>query len=196
MEIYPGSRFAGIITSRADIKEYLEQNGVKYEFLIDANDIEKQFLNEEPDYEELRAFEETLEMTEEDSKQDFDLNRFKNEKMSIDCSNYAGQPHQLGRFGHFYRSEDENYGMSMWLDLPDDSMQFLYRNKKHYENFEAYFVFHRKWGGPDAPEDWEEPYYKNPNSFDCDVTSCQFTFTDEFGNKKEKKTKTKRITST
>ncbi len=46
---------------------------------------------------------------------------------------------------------------------------------------------------PDAPEGWEEPYYKNPNSFDCDISGGYFTFTDEFGNKKEKKTKTKSI---
>ena len=61
MDIYPGSRFAGIITALGDVKGYLEQNGVKYEFLIDLNVIEKQFLHEEIDYEELREFEETLE---------------------------------------------------------------------------------------------------------------------------------------
>jgi len=61
LDIYPGSRFAGIITAHGDVKGYLEQNGVKYESLIDLNVIEKQFLNEEVDYEELREFEETLE---------------------------------------------------------------------------------------------------------------------------------------
>ena len=81
----------------------------------------------------------------------------------------------------------------MWLDLPDDLMQFLYRNKKYYEQLEIFFTFHRKWCMPDAPEGWEEPYYKNPNSFDCDISGGYFTFTDEFGNKKEKKTKTKSI---
>jgi len=61
LDIYPGSKFAGIITAHGDVKRYLEQNGVKYEFLIDFNDIEKQFLQEEVDHEELREFEETLE---------------------------------------------------------------------------------------------------------------------------------------
>jgi len=60
LEIYPGSRFAGIITAHGDVKGYLEQNGVKYEFLIDLNIKEKQFLNDEVDHEELREFEETL----------------------------------------------------------------------------------------------------------------------------------------
>ena len=61
MEIYPCSRFAGIITAEGDVKGYLEQNGVNYEYLIDLNVIEKQFLNENVDFKELREFEETLE---------------------------------------------------------------------------------------------------------------------------------------
>jgi hypothetical protein len=59
--IYPGSRFSGIITAQGNVKEYLERNGVKYEFLINLNGIEKEFLNDKVDYEELRRFEETLE---------------------------------------------------------------------------------------------------------------------------------------
>ena len=50
-----------MITAHGDVKGYLEKNGVKYEFLIDLIIIEKQFLQEEVDHEELREFEETLE---------------------------------------------------------------------------------------------------------------------------------------
>ena len=34
---------------------------------------------------------------------------------------------------------------------------------------------------------FEEPYYKDPNNFACEISTCGFIFTDEFGNKKEKK---------
>ena len=115
---------------------------------------------------------------------DFDLNRFKNRILKLYCSGYAGQFNQFNMFGRFYCSEE---GLTMLLDLPDDILQFLYRNKKQYDHFDAWFSLHRKWAFPEAPEDFEEPYYVDHNNFNAEVTNCAITFTDEFGNKKEKK---------
>ena len=116
-----------------------------------------------------------------------DENRFIDKKINIDLTNYPGTPHQLGSIGGFAYFEES--GLEMSLYLPDDLLQFVYRNKRHYEKFEAWFGLNRKWGNPDAPEDFEEPYYKDPNNFACEMSTCGFIFTDEFGNKKEKTNK-------
>ena len=128
------------------------------------------------------------ELYTKEQEEDFDLNRFQNRIVQLYCSGYAGQFNQFNMFGRFYCSEE---GLSMLLDLPDDILQFLYRNKKQYDHFDAWFSLHRKWAFPEAPEDFEEPYYVDHNNFNAEVTNCAITFTDEFGNKKEKKTQNK-----
>ena len=119
------------------------------------------------------------EIYQKELEQDYHLNRFQNEIIQIDCSNYSVDTNQFNMFGHFHCHE----GLSMNLQLPDDVFRFLYQNKKTHNEIEAYFCFHRKWAHPVAPEDFEEPYYKNPNSFSVEVTRCAFTFWDKFGNK-------------
>jgi len=125
---------------------------------------------------------------EQELDEKYDTNRFQNRTMKLYCSGYAGQFNQFNMFGRFYCSEDD---LSMLLDLPDDILQFIYRNKKHYNDFEVLFGLRRKWSFPKAPEGFEEPYFIDRNNFNAEVTNCVITFTDEFGNKKEKKTQNK-----
>ena len=73
-----------------------------------------------------------------------DENRFINKKIDIDLTNYRGTPHQLGSIGGFAYYKES--GLDMSLYLPDDLLQFVYRNKRHYEKFEAWFGLNRKWG--------------------------------------------------
>ena len=58
--LYPGSRFAGIISAHGNIKKYLEnQKEIEYEFLYDIYNIEAKFIKEDLAEEEVREFEET-----------------------------------------------------------------------------------------------------------------------------------------
>ncbi len=58
---FPGSKFVGLISGHGDIKGYLErQKDIKYEFLYDTLNLENEFLKEDVSYDELGAFEETL----------------------------------------------------------------------------------------------------------------------------------------
>tara|TARA_Y100001936_G_C16013237_1_gene634897 strand:+ start:182 stop:829 length:648 start_codon:yes stop_codon:yes gene_type:complete len=118
----------------------------------------------------------------------YDENRLTNKEIKLDVTGYHGIPHQLGTIGGFSCYEES--GLHMSLYLPNDMVQFIYCNKRHYEKFEMWFGLNRKWGNPEAPEDFEEPYYKDPNNFRCDASTCGIVFTDEFGNKKEKTNKT------
>ena len=60
-KLYPGSKFAAIVGAHKNVIGYLkEQKLVKYDFIYNIDNIEKRFLDEEIDYEELRKFEETI----------------------------------------------------------------------------------------------------------------------------------------
>ena len=60
-ELYPGSKFGGIISAHGDIKKYLEsQKEVDYEFLYDITYIQEEFLKEDVPIEEIKIFEESI----------------------------------------------------------------------------------------------------------------------------------------
>jgi len=60
-KLYPGSKFAATVGGHEDVTGFLrEQDFVKYDYIYDFDNLDEQFLNEDVNHEELRAFEETI----------------------------------------------------------------------------------------------------------------------------------------
>ncbi len=60
-ELYPEGKFGVIISSHGDKKKFLEeQNEIKYEFIYDITNIQRDFLKEDFSLKELREFEESI----------------------------------------------------------------------------------------------------------------------------------------
>ena len=107
-----------------------------------------------------------------------DENRFVGKSINITCYKHHGNLLEIGRIGNFYYSTERGVGMT--LLLPSDVLQFIHRNKKLYPKFETFFLLSSKWGFPPAPENYQEPYYKDPNNFHCEVTELGMIFEDNF----------------